>query len=110
LHKLLKTLLHYPNHGPRHQLYGVATFAWRENADLDKVLKLTLVSKRVFDASFKRMAIDLSYVRGSVKEVADELGIDPGRLSKWRQQHSTLEKTPIGLTMTRKKLEGCQRS
>ena len=42
------------------------------------------MEKRVYDASFKRMAIDLSYARGSVKEVADELGIDPGRLSKWR--------------------------
>ncbi|TPE39725.1 transposase [Pontibacter mangrovi] len=40
--------------------------------------------KIAYDASFKRMAIDLSYARGSVKEVADELGIDPGRLSKWR--------------------------
>lgn len=47
------------------------------------------MNKRVFDASFKRMAIDLSHVRGSVKEVADELGIDPGRLSKWRQKESS---------------------
>jgi hypothetical protein len=30
------------------------------------------------------MAIDLSYARGSIKEVADELGIDSGRWSKWR--------------------------
>ncbi|RDV11843.1 hypothetical protein DXT99_23970 [Pontibacter diazotrophicus] len=44
------------------------------------------MGRRVFDASFKRMAIDLSYARGSVKEVADELGIDPGRLSKWRKR------------------------
>lgn len=40
------------------------------------------MSKRVFDDSFKKMVINLSYARGSVKEVADELGIDPGRLSK----------------------------
>lgn len=44
------------------------------------------MNRREFDASFKRMAVDLSYARGSVKEVADELGIDPGRLSKWRQK------------------------
>ena len=49
-----------------------------------KLLNLTVMDRRVYDASFKKMAIDLSYVRGSVKEVADELGIDPGRLSKWR--------------------------
>ena len=29
------------------------------------------MEKQVCDASFKRMAIDLSYARGSVKEVAD---------------------------------------
>lgn len=46
------------------------------------------MSKRVFDESFKKMGIDLSYARGSVKEVAEELGIDPGRIIKWRQQHS----------------------
>ena len=38
------------------------------------------------DATFKRMAIDLSYARGSVNEVADELDIDPDRLSKWLQK------------------------
>ncbi len=31
--------------------------------------------KRVFDESFKKMAIELSYARSSVKEVAEELGI-----------------------------------
>ena len=44
------------------------------------------MSKCVFDASFKRMANGLSYARGPAKEVADELGIDPARLSKWRQK------------------------
>ncbi|MFD3003699.1 transposase [Pontibacter toksunensis] len=51
------------------------------------------MDKSVFDASFKRMAIDLSYARVSVKEVADELGIDPGRLSKWRQKGSSPVRT-----------------
>jgi hypothetical protein len=36
------------------------------------------MNRYVFDASFKRMAIDFSYARGSVKEVADELGTDAG--------------------------------
>ena len=35
--------------------------------------------KRVFDSSFKKMAVELSYAKGSVKEAAVELGIDPGR-------------------------------
>jgi transposase len=35
------------------------------------------------------MAVELSYVKGSVKVAATELGLDPGRLSKWRQtQHN----------------------
>lgn len=38
-----------------------------------------------FDEAFKRMAVELSYAKGSVKVAAAELGIDPGRLSKWRQ-------------------------
>ncbi len=52
--------------------------------------KFDYMRKRVFDESFKKMAIELSYARGSVKEVAEELGI---RISKWRQQHSSPEKT-----------------
>ena len=63
------------------------------------------MSKRVFDAAFKKMAIELSYARGSVKEVAEELGIDAGRISKWRQQHSLLEKSPVGLTDEQKELK-----
>ena len=47
------------------------------------------MSKRVFDESFKKMAVALSYARDCVKPVADELGIDPGRLSKWRQRQAT---------------------
>ncbi len=31
------------------------------------------------------MAVELSYAKGSVKVAAQELVIDPGRLSKWRQ-------------------------
>jgi transposase-like protein len=55
------------------------------------------------------MAIDLSYARGSVKEVAEELGIDPGRISKWRQQCSTVEKAPTGLTAEQKEIRRLQK-
>ncbi len=34
------------------------------------------------------MAVELSYAKGSVKTAAAELGIDPGRISKWRQQQN----------------------
>lgn len=42
------------------------------------------MKQRVFDDEFKKMAVDLSRVKDSVKEAATELGIDPSRLSKWR--------------------------
>jgi transposase len=67
------------------------------------------MSKRVFDAAFKKMAIDLSYARGSVKEVAEELGIDAGRISKWRQQHSLREKSSVGLTDEQKESRRLQK-
>ena len=40
--------------------------------------------KRVFDDSFKKMAVELSYMKGSVLEAAKELEMDSSRLSKWR--------------------------
>ena len=68
------------------------------------------MGKRVFDASFKRMAIELSYARGSVKEAAAELGIDPGRISKWRQQqHGSIGKVTTGLTDEQKEIRRLQR-
>ncbi len=46
------------------------------------------MKKQVFDQAFKQMAVELSYAKGSVKVAAAELGIDPGRISKWRQQQN----------------------
>ena len=50
--------------------------------------------RRVFDDAFKRMAIELSYAKGSVQETARELGrfagaIDSSRITKWRQSHKS---------------------
>ena len=56
------------------------------------------MSKRLYDESFKKMAVELSYLKGAVKPVAEELGIDPGRLSKWRQRESSPKETPKSLT------------
>lgn len=52
------------------------------------------MSTRVFDDSFRKMAVELSYARGLVKEVADELGISPTRLSKWRRRFRTAGNSP----------------
>lgn len=51
---------------------------------MNEGLNLTIMKKRVFDVAFKKMAMDLSDAKGSVKEAAEELGIDSGRISKWR--------------------------
>ena len=76
-----------------------------------KVLNLTLVSRRVFDTSFKKMAVELSYARGSVKEAGAELGIDPGRITKWRhQQQGPGEKPGAGLTEEQKEIRRLQKA
>lgn len=59
------------------------------------------MKRQVFDEAFKRMAIELSYTKGSVKVAAAELGIDPGRLSKWRQtlqEGKAVHSEKLGLT------------
>ncbi|WP_445243613.1 transposase [Microcoleus sp. Pol8_D1] len=43
---------------------------------------------RVFDDEFKKMAVELSKLKNSVKEAAEELGLDASRLSKWRNNPS----------------------
>ena len=35
------------------------------------------------------MAVELSHAKGSVKAAAAELGIGPGRVSKWRQHQNS---------------------
>ncbi|MDB9930044.1 transposase [Cyclobacteriaceae bacterium] len=37
--------------------------------------------------SFKLTVVELSLLRGKVKEVAEEYGIDPQMLSSWRSQY-----------------------
>lgn len=46
-----------------------------------------MIKRRVFDEAFREMAVELSYAKGSIQEAARELGVDPGRISKWRQRH-----------------------
>jgi transposase len=67
------------------------------------------MSKRVFDDFFKKMAIDLSHSRGSVKEVADELGISDSLLSKWRQRDSVPKQLPVCLTEDQKLVKKLQK-
>jgi transposase len=39
-----------------------------------------------YDREFKQRAIELSYARGNAKEIAEELGIRPELLYRWRRE------------------------
>jgi transposase len=68
------------------------------------------MGRRVFDESFRKMAIELSYTKGSVKEVADELGISQTLLSKWRQRESESVQGRTELTEDQKLIKKLQKS
>ncbi|RRB07848.1 hypothetical protein EHT25_08750 [Larkinella rosea] len=81
-------------------------------ADLRIYLNLTIVKRRVIDPAFKEMAVELSFAKGSVKEAAKELGIDPSRITKWRQQKvqpEILGKVPTRLTEEQKQIRQLQK-
>lgn len=70
------------------------------------------MKRRVFDETFRQMAVDLSYAKGSVREAAEELGIDSGRISKWRQRgnkSSQSYKSPTALTDEQKQIRQLQK-
>ena len=63
-------------------------------------------TRRVFDEVFKEMAVELSYAKGSVQEAARELGIDSGRITKWRQSRKSPSQTPTaGLSEEQKQIK-----
>lgn len=43
-------------------------------------------SRRQYDEEFKRMAVELSLVKDSLKTTAEELGITPQILTRWRRE------------------------
>jgi transposase len=48
-------------------------------------------SRRKFEASFKRKAVELSHIRGNVVQVAEELGIAVEMLYRWRKEQNQFE-------------------
>ena len=71
-----------------------------------------MMKKRVYDVAFKKIAVELSDAKGSVKEAADELGIDPGRISKWKTQYKsggTSAVSAIGLSDEQKEIRRLQK-
>jgi transposase len=67
------------------------------------------MSRRVFDDSFRKMAIDLSNTRGSIKEIADELGISHNLLSKWKQRETESKHVLAVLTEDQKLIKKLQK-
>lgn len=49
-------------------------------------------SRRSYSPSFKRKAVELSHSRGNAREVAEELGISPELLYRWRREHKKYDK------------------
>lgn len=46
-----------------------------------------MTKRRVFDEAFRLMAVELAQAKGSIQEAARELGVDAGRISKWKQRY-----------------------
>jgi transposase len=43
-------------------------------------------AKKKYDSAFKQKAVELSHARGSVPEIASELGIRSAMLYRWRKE------------------------
>ncbi len=56
------------------------------------------MNKRVHDDSFRKIAVDLANSRGSIKEVAEELGINQSLLNKWKYWGSGSKQNTVRLT------------
>ncbi|MBN2884929.1 transposase [Patescibacteria group bacterium] len=65
--------------------------------------------KRNYSKTFKEKAVELSYVRDNIKDLAQELGIDVARIYKWRS--NTINSTSIksGKTVQKQELEEMKR-
>jgi len=44
-----------------------------------------------YDREFKQKAVELSFARGNAKEIAEELGIRPELLYRWRREYQQYE-------------------
>ncbi|NEU69989.1 transposase [Spirosoma agri] len=53
-------------------------------------------TRRQYDDKFKTMAVELSVAKGSLKATAEELGITPHILTRWRRERLT----PTGTTIS----------
>ena len=47
--------------------------------------------RQKYGRDFKQKAVELSFVRGNAKEIAEELGIRPELLYRWRREYQQYE-------------------
>jgi transposase len=50
------------------------------------------MTRRRFDRAFKLKAVELSFQRDNMRELAHELGVRPEMLYRWRSEFATLDK------------------
>lgn len=51
-----------------------------------------MAKRKIYDSEFKQKAVELSFARGSAREVAEELGISEQMLYRWRKEFKTYKK------------------
>lgn len=51
-------------------------------------------TRRQYDEEFKKMAVELSVAKGSLKATAEELGITPQILTRWRSERVVAQSAP----------------
>lgn len=50
-------------------------------------------TRRQYDEAFKKMALELSEAKGSLKATVEELGIPPQILTRWRRERAVAHGT-----------------
>jgi len=48
---------------------------------------MMIKERQSYDREFKQKAVELSFARGNAREIAEELGIRPELLYRWRREH-----------------------
>ena len=48
--------------------------------------------RQTYDKEFKQKAVELSFARGNAREIAEELGIRPELLYRWRREYQHYDK------------------
>jgi len=53
---------------------------------------MMIEERQSYDREFKQKAVELSFARGNSKEIAEELGIRPELLYRWRRKYQQYDK------------------